>query len=1237
MPTPDSNVPFQPFDALTLPITGVNLIEASAGTGKTYSIAALFLRLIVLEGRRVQEVLVVTFTNPAAAELKTRLRARLREAADVLDNLPNDPALEKVQDDFLRDCLSLGLADTAATTLRQRLTTALYNFDEAAIFTIHALCQRILGNEAFLCRVPFATELRANHDSWHEEAAADFWRRRVAADSFWASIAFKLQLTPAQALKDVRFILDRPHLPLRRVPFTPEVYQAAQTHIGTLKQQITGQVDALAAHFWALYPRLNGTSFNENSYTNLFACLNDWCRGEADTDTLDTYTAHLQKFAREKLKVKKDVTAISAAEAAPLKVLADLGATLQLMQNQAELAKIRLLCDLADTARAAVVHHKRTSPWRTFQDWIEEVAAALSHPENGALLSRRLAEEWQVALIDEFQDTDPLQYAIFQAIFVAHGRPLFLVGDPKQAIYEFRGADIHAYLAALPDADAHYTLDTNRRSQPALVAALNDTFTQATHPFELADIAFHPVKAARSTSGLTPPLPAVTVRWLQEDSTAEPTLTVEAARQRAAQWAAQDIAALLADPKYRLKPKDDKPERALAAGDIAVLTRTNNQGTLVQAALKEIGINSVLLSRDSVFASPEAAAVEALLYWWQDSADTTRLIDVLSGALFQYPSGSLKALLADDSALARWVGHAQTAQEDWERLGLYAAFSRFSRATGLEEGLIRARRERPLTNLLQLIEILAKAANEHDSSTALLRWYGHELQRRDQRDELNLRLESDEALVKVVTIHTSKGLEYPVVFCPFMWDNQVFNAKTDPFTVVHHTHENSCTTAEIVPTALLSDDEIQRLSLENRSENTRLLYVALTRARENLFLTLGVANSDRVPHNPLYRLIAAGCGTSDLQTYWNSPPLKPSRSYAEEYRPLRTRWLQECVQQWTARLGSVGALYSTAPDLPAPTPAAAQEPIAYRALALPQRAFAVQRFSSFTALTRNPVYGAEPAASVWEALPVDSGESAPPDNVINSIETQRIEIKEHETASAAALITPFPRGSQSGTCLHELLEAADFSAADPLPLAQVEIGLQRYGIAPQHAAQAHAFVRAAARAELASGVSLAQMPPENRLPEMGFTLKAEQFSLPRLNAWLRHAAHGLSSAAQTMPPLDFATLNGFLTGFIDMICLDGDGSVYVIDYKSNDLGNHPEAYAPAALDAAMAAHHYPLQALIYAIAVARYLAARGHAVPIIHIRYLFLRGLCEGTAQGVWQWDIPIAELEEWYSASALH
>ncbi|OSI08206.1 exodeoxyribonuclease V subunit beta [Neisseria animaloris] len=1199
----------QPFNPLTIPIQGTNLIEASAGTGKTYGIAALFTRLVVLEKMPVESILVVTFTKAATAELKTRLRARLDDVLRALEENPNAAhdsdglqtycEREHKDDGFILPLLTQALSQEPQARLIVRLKAAIGQFDNAAIYTIHGFCQRLLRDYAFLCQVPFDVELAEDNRERLLVPAEDFWRANVSDNPLLARLVFKYKQTPQTVLAKIKKFISRPYLVFRR----PQADLAGAT--ATLQQtwqKVRENLTALTETFWRVHPNLNGNSYRKTSFENLFAEL----RHAAEYDLLPAFNEKLAMFAADVLESKtKKHAAPDLAAYADLQMLANLGRDLAAVGEEEQNALTTLQLDLLEHINNALAEQKKSRHERSFDDLLLDVHHALTQSPHRRTLAETVADNWKVALIDEFQDTDPLQYEIFSRLFIRQGNPLFLVGDPKQAIYSFRGADIYAYLQAAEDAEHHYTLATNYRSHAKLINGIGALFKQKNRPFVLEHINYTDVAASRKAGRLKPARPAIQVRWLNrndDDSTAK-----EKLRRRAAEYCADEIAQALneaAAGRLNYQKNADSEARPLQSGQIAVLVRTHNEGLLISQELKKRNVQSVIRSRESVFTTPEAEAVAALLGFWLQPQQTESLRFVLGSILFQQTAAELYTLNNDENALLAWIASAETAAATWRQHGIYAAMQQFAARHGIETRLLKSGNERSLTNYHQILEHLAEEDEQSHTPSSLHQWLLEQIQAAQESggSENNiLRLESDDALVKIVTMHAAKGLQYPLVYCPFVWD--AADNKPAEWQILHQNRQ-----AILLAKHQLDNTDTELLADEELAERLRLLYVALTRAEEQLNIYAAYCND--TADNTFAYLLEGGQKATRAE---NKVVYKAAKN-EEGMAMLKANWRRfiDDVSENTE--------FVFTEDAPPQTIYHSMQfsDGLYQAASIPERAFELIRHTSFTGLSRHTRSRdserdeLQPAIDPAESSIVRPSEKMPSEN------------------SQTDGIHAFPRGTNAGVCLHEILEHFDFAASATAQTKAVSAALARYGFDDTWLPVVNAMLEHVRQTPLTGKYALADIAADRCLPEMAFTLYMHDFNLNRLREWFARPHLNLpSECVAAAQQLDFAAVKGFLNGFIDMVYQDSDGLVCVIDYKSNRLGDTATDYTQTAMNEAMAEHHYYLQALIYAVAVARYFKIRGLPQPQIAVRYLFLRGL-DGSGNGIWAWNLDSSDLAEW-------
>ncbi|MCC8999761.1 MAG: UvrD-helicase domain-containing protein, partial [Candidatus Contendobacter sp.] len=694
----------QCLDPLYAPLTGLNFIEASAGTGKTYTITALYLRLVMEEAIPVNRILVVTYTNAATKELRDRIRTRLAQIRLAFQRGRADAA-----DEF--SIRMLDLFPNRDLAIR-RLTNAVRGFDEAAIFTIHGFCKRVLGDNAFESGLSFETELMADTSDLLQEIVDDFWRREFyRASPMVVQYFLDKKYSPEKLLSEISRHLGKPYLELS----TPEkeadgaaleqAFLAAYQQTRRLWQDYRVEIEDLLLQS----PGLNRQKYGLKSIPGWLNAMDGYLTVEIPK--LELFEK-FDRFTTSKLKAS-----VNKGKPAPQHSFFDACETLKAAcETLADYCRHQIPVKLLAYCNAELATRKRQQQTQSYDDLLLNLHDALKNPRQGAVLAEALRRRYAAALIDEFQDTDPVQYEIFRSIYAGTGKPVFLVGDPKQAIYSFRGADIFAYLNARRDTARGYTLDVNWRSDPRLLTALNAVFgTVKTQPFLFDDILFQPARSAEKKrheplwiqGRLEPPLQL----WFVDSADPKEPMSKGEANEWAARATAAEIARLLnlgARGQARIgeEPAADR-SRPLAGGDLAVLVRSHRQGRLIRDHLLRLRTPSVQHADDSVFTAAEAQHLEWVLAAVAEPGDEGRVRAALASDLIGMSGETLHQLRDDEQA---WARQLETFQ-DYRRLWREHGFMRFFRAWLINEAVaprLLAFRdgERRLTNVLHLAELL---------------------------------------------------------------------------------------------------------------------------------------------------------------------------------------------------------------------------------------------------------------------------------------------------------------------------------------------------------------------------------------------------------------------------------------------------------------------------------------------------------------------------------------------------
>ncbi len=1203
------------FDPLLIASTGVQLIEASAGTGKTYSITSLYLRLLLERRLTVEQILVVTFTEAATAELHERIRTRLRTAVQGFQDQDggNDP--------FLCQLLERSLDHEAD---RRLLARAVSDIDKAAVSTIHGFAHRVLQQHALETGLLFDLELTGATGALVREITDDYWSgffydcdHRVASLIRQGVSPGQLRALTQEAIRHGDFAIVGEVPAEEEVPALMQEYCRLYTEARGCwheQRETLGQYFSQAGGLTAPFKTLlaNGlldrladffandepVAFSPPRHTELLGGENIFQPdGKVFTPTaLKKGVVHNNPFFEVWGRLVAQAEAMGASSQA------------------------RFFAGAARYIRAELPKRLLGVQQQSFDELLTGLDRALRGTQ-GAQLGQAIRTRFPVALIDEFQDTDPVQYRIFRTIYGKGGKEaLFLIGDPKQAIYGFRGADIYAYLEAAGQAESEkQTMTTNWRADRKMVAALNALFGGLAHPFVDARISYAQVDARPGAEDLwhSPSLGSSPLQFFTLPEGLCPTrggrLVKKQLEPLIPELVAGDIAGLLAGDTLI-------GERSVRAGDIAVLVRTNIQAAEIQAALRGRGINGVLQSKASVWGSVEAQECLRLLAAVAEPGNEQLLRKGLATTMLGFTGNDLDHLNQAESELYALMGRVSSWQEVWQKNGvmrmLLAAWQEHS-VTGrlllLEDG------ERRLTNLRHLAELLQETeSRNHFSPEMLVDWLSQTIAAGESGEEAELRLESDEDGVQLVTIHRSKGLEYPIVYCPYLCLGGGGTSR-QPFVSLHDPAADW--QGRIV---LFPDDAARALATGERfAEELRLAYVAMTRARHSChILWAPVSGYDT---SALAWLLHGDQGEPEAAS---SPEAlqQQLKRYTGQDLLDRLRARAKASQGWQVRQ----LLPGTASMGEAARPTEAAELICRT----PVRKLAqVWRIGSFSHLT------AQSSHDPGEREPEAPGERVSEESVVPEMAT--------EIPSAALVpLAQFPKGPVAGNFFHTIFELASFPQENPALLQElVREQLRFYGYPEQQwlAPVCRAFAEVLKTPLCATDpFCLGDLTDAQRLNEMPFTfpvgaglgedasLSAELLACP----FIDHPQGIPAGYVESLRALRFIPLRGFLKGFIDLVCIF-EGKWYLMDYKSNHLGLSRDDYARNKLPAAMAHHHYFLQYHIYTVALHRYLTCRlpGYAYDrdFGGVLYLFFKGMHPdfGSEFGVFADLPPLARIEQ--------
>lgn len=1243
--TIDGHTP-QELNALSYPLLGSSLIEASAGTGKTYTIAALYVRLILGHGGKdsfhvplsPQQILVMTFTKAATQELIERIQKRLTDIAQALRH----ESFEQ-EDSFVQGLMNSYPTQEQRNQAAWRLFEAANNMDEACVFTIDAWCQRVLKEHTILTGQPFDDELSVQDQDIQNQAMEDFWRQHVYPLS--SENAKSLKVIWHNGFESLTALMKKyfeAHSLLVNVLHQQEGQAGVLGDLGELIQQWRLKAldhrkamreDVLTSlhlmQTWLSHESMhlssdwNGRRFNIEKLTETINALKHWCQSDEVLGTENLSKEHCSLLTSSALSkmlrqgVRKDIPAYFEKFSSTLESLFSLPSLKDILEPF-----------VVQQIQAQVNQIKRRKKVFDFSDLLSRLYQAF-RGEHSHELRQKIRQQFPAILIDEFQDTSPIQYAIFDEIYSIkrndHQTCVCLIGDPKQSIYAFRGVDINIYIKAKEATKGrHFVLSKNFRSAQPLVEVVNDFYKRAalkpegaflygpdsSSPLPYVSIVAKGVKHEMSCNSVRLPV----VKWvcdLEPKSSAK--LREEFSRHCAQQvldWIGQAGVGFSAKDEM----KSDKRVVPLKPSDIAILVRTGTEARDVRQALTQMGIASVFLSdRDSVFESQQA---KDILYWLKAvhwCTDSRLLRAALASPMFGLTQGELKDLLTQDEAFDRYVAIVRGLHETWINKGVFAMLRETLFSLSLpQKWLLNAKdAERCLTNVLHVAELLQAWSLSLKTAQALINALEQTIvSDSSDLDEHTLRLESESDVVKVITIHKSKGLEFAVVMMPFLGIYKAAQAKSVP--------------------GIKTFEQANDLEQERLREDLRLLYVGLTRAVHSLWLGMG-------------RL--KGTQNQECKTHLTAVGyLLNSSDAAFKSKDLQESLLQQFGNDTRVELKFVSGCENSSERYKALQTWQSKPAKTYF-----KRFDETYKISSFSSLLR----WQEMQSNQLSTFGVMGGAEDEPTNEVDQVALSLNVQSLNSNSNSDQVELPFwrslPGGVEFGNWMHELLqclvnesitheqiqaqESHYLTLIEPriqrlLSVVNVNAILRRRPLYQQWLTdrvndELHTFneayllkdwiqawLQSIFSCKFFDHCTLDQLP--SKLTEMEFWLSIEHFNaLAFTKACSKHALSNL-------PREPFTTLDwhGLLMGYMDLVCLI-DGRYWIVDYKTNQLGEQGEAYSQSNLEVDAVKNHYDIQAGIYLLALHRHLSTRLQQAydPELHLGgaiVWYLRGVAQG-------------------------
>ncbi|HOP30962.1 MAG TPA: exodeoxyribonuclease V subunit beta [Spirochaetota bacterium] len=1142
------------FNAAVTPLEGTNLIEASAGTGKTFTISMIYLRLIVEMGLRIDQVLVVTFTLPATMELRLRIRNVISEALRFCET-------GIIEEKIVADIMAPFKTDPGVV---QRLRSALKSFDEASVYTIHSFCQQVLADNAFESGALFSSDI-ATDDEAELKLASDFWRKNIYSLPGEVVRYILKKTSPAKLLELYR---KRPLSP--RLKILPQSEEIASGDIEYLALPVRQRYESFCKA-WSSERGSVIRIFTETESLKGNIYRKDYIEGRINA--LDEYVKDGDCFAAPPQLVyftSGKLSESSKKGEPPSSPLFDDAQSLYDAVSEYNSSFGAFLNMLIHRFFLYMESESRMEKDRTglrgFDDLIKDVETALKKDDAG-FLAESVGNRYRAALIDEFQDTDDLQFEIFSRIFMRDKSILFLIGDPKQAIYRFRGADIFSYIKAAGMVQNRYTLASNFRSTPELISSVNALFSSSSSPFLFEDIGFSPVSAGKpdqcnyiyhsgnKTAAMNIGLADYSIAKSSDDDNDSIIL----------RQLSFEISELTGSGSYKFMPEG----RDVAASDIAVLVRSHAQASAVQGALAGYGIPSVARGHESVLSTPEAGEFCRLISAIAEPGRSRLVKSAAATSIIGYDALTLYRMNEDSGDGAALLGEftekLHSYRNIWLRNGFMDMLTLLLHNEGITVNMLgRDRGERAVANINHLSEILNMVQFENGfSPDELAAWFEKSVIDPPFKDEYAVRLDKDSDAVNIVTMHACKGLEYPVVFCPYL----THSWQPPGDTMVYHDPDEDNRPVLYIDKETVPDTVKEQKKKEDLAENIRLMYVALTRAKSYCRILFMMKKGFK-SSAPFYLL---------LKEHVKGDP-KVEACYDPFIRILSgLETASEGNIKFSVISGDTGKKYKS--------PEGKGEDLKHRTFdGEIIKSWGMQSYSSIT----------------------------------KTMHDEKSDGFAGKTADTGSGIFAFPRGTKAGLCLHEIFEITDFRDTDRDTVSGTVLSLLRkYGYDESWMDDVTDMFFNVTGAQLPGnqGVRLSDIDMKSRLSEMEFNFPLGEFSVSGLrDIFSRSPLYG--KEIYDRMGQDESVIQGMMKGFIDLVFRAGE-KYFIADWKSNSLGAGGEDYTLPRMEEEMLRHNYHLQYYIYSVALHRYLSLRlGREYSFSRnfggVYYFFIRGMREG-------------------------
>ena len=1185
------------------------LVEASAGTGKTYSITKLVLQAVFFNKIKIEEILVVTFTEAATKELRSRIRNELRSFEKYVssgDVKKENELYNKIIEEY----------NNNTKELSKDIKRTLLDIDQSAIFTIHSFCQRMLTENAFESKIAFGAELLTDTAELVLEIAENYWRKNMVEvtkgeQELFSGIKF-----------EIIHKLTRNFIRYNEV----ELVNGSEYSLEELKEILSGyNIEGLKKEMLDFYKEYSdilkspfGTKYYENTVNKL---------------TLK----NIEKFSYDKVAGKLTKKAVDNNFELPRAELFDKVDKLEQLASATSVIYEKLF----NYTKEELERIKEERHILTFDDLIHKLEKVISD-EAGTPANRPLTEliraKYKIAFVDEFQDTDKIQYKIFKHIFGdsdKHG--LFMIGDPKQSIYKFRGADIYSYLQAKNDSEIQYTLQNNFRSEKGMISAVNSLFQfkdklidkkikklsesgtideEKQYLLEIKDNIFAcPTEEGAAKIDFPPAkfMDSSNKRILKNCDLGK-NLQLWDVNGYSNKFIEKNICQNIADEIIKLMTKEPKPyfentageHKPISFGDFAVLVNTNKQASQMKREFSKSNIPAVIHSSAKIFDSRQAHEIKiwltAIIKPTEKNIRSLFVTDLL------YKNAEEIKEISDIKIL-ELAEQFKLLNQGINEHGIYAAFMHFINIYNVMEFVLKKHDgERVITNYFHIADLLhqneLKSGKNMEKTLAFLEL---EMQVGDEKDEKQEQLESDKHAVKIMTIHKSKGLQFPIVFCPFIWNTAITKGEKNQQTLLFNEFEEGKNIQKLDLRAYKNtfNENQKKARIDTLAEYVRLLYVALTRAENRSYLIYN--RSDAIAKSVFAYIFTSepkefvnglsGGGVHNCLTALKEEIEVNAKYFVENNKNL----ISFCEKNHIPKPKVYEKQTSNI------SPGEPQEFSYKESRALTQE----WKVGSFSSLILNVPYESDNSKTGKGIFELPGGKV---------FGTAVHKIFENRFKKGPEIFT---NNNLKKTMFEDVLKVESYFRND-----DSDISKKRFETAEK---MFQSTLNANIKTE-SEEFKLENIALRDTKPEFSFYYKVNKISPKLLKEIFKDfiVDDKLREFETKLKKLDFSMKKGYLTGEIDLL-FRKNNKYFVLDWKTNNLGAEIDNYTPLEIKRNMCKHLYLLQAHIYTLATHLFLkqSLKGYDYDehFGGFIYIYTRGVGE-TDNGIYYYK-PSCELIE--------